>query len=492
MHLSSRRRVGLVAVIALLLALVVPSAVTSSGAFGQPGRLLVSSKSVRPAYVAAVTDPEIVSMMADEKITFAEAQRRLNWQDQAPALAAELQDRLGEAFGGVWINPSTGRVKVGIVGSEASVRDQAGATIRQLGLAGATDLVKVRHPFSQLEAANSWLGSRLAQFAAGARGPLGSELRPDLNVVELQLPNDTSLTAAERAVVGEARVRYGDALLPVRGSPSVQAASSESSGAQAQAADDCKFNSQHISICNPPLRAGIGIYYAPQGGHLCTGGFPAVSRTDGKYYLFTAGHCFAGGKTGSWITLFADGSTHVIGSAHNFIFDKRGDMGILNVNNPTGWNPQPAVYVTGTTFTPRDTLYSITGDSLSVWGQWICKTGAITGTTCGYVVALGFKGSVGGVEVDNLGVATFCSQEGDSGGPVFTSHKAYGLVSATPNAAIGCQTYYQGIRAAENAMNVNVTWPLCGMVSQASIVTGLSEIEHGFSYGGRGWRVPDC
>ena len=413
--------------------------------------------------------------MADQKITLAEAQRRLNWQRQAPALAAELQDRLGKTFGGVWIDPATGRVKVGIVGSENSLRGRVGGAISQLGLAGAADVVKVRHPISQLEAADSWLGNRLAQASAGAAGPLGSVLRTDLNAVELQLPSDAALTAAERGLVGEARSRYGDALrlvsdsrLAVRESSRAHATVSDfsralrlvsdSSPAQAQATD-CKFNSQHISICNPPLRAGIGIYYAPQGGHLCTGGFVARSRTDGKYYLFTAGHCLAGGKTGSWITLFADGSTHVIGSAHNFIWDTRGDMGILTVDNPTGWQPRHAVYVTASPNTTQDTTYNISADSLSVMGQRICMSGAKTGTSCGTVIGLGETQAYGGVTVTYLGEANYCSQDGDSGAPVFASHTAYGLEVAGFGVPLAvCDSFYQGIRASENAMNVNVTW----------------------------------
>ena len=189
----------------------------------------------------------------------------------------------------------------------------------------------------------------------------------------------------------------------------------------------------------------------------------ARSRTDGKYYLFTAGHCVRDvqldGGTGSWSAFFPDGTTHVIGSAHNFIYDTRGDMAILNINNPVGWSPLPEVLVTASpTNTIDDISYSISGDSLSVIGQRICMSGAKTGTSCGTVTKLGVTRTYNdGVTVTYLGEANYCAQKGDSGGPVFASNTAYGLESAG-NPFNACDNFYQGIRASENAMNVNVTW----------------------------------
>ena len=408
-----------------------------------------------------MADPEIVSLMADRKITKAEAQLRLTWQRQALLLAAELRDRLGGTFGGVWIDPVTGRVKVGIVGivgAEYGPGGPVARTISQLGLAGAADVFKVRYPVSQLEAADSWLGNRSVRVNASARWPLGSALRTDLNAVELQLPSNAVLTAAERAFISEARARYGDALRLVNYSSRVHAT-------------DCIHTLTTLpgvsydtwaSWCNPPLRAAITIFSStPKGVVYCTGGFVARSRTDGKFYLFTAGHCVRRvqqlGGTGSWSTEFTDGSVHVIGSMHNFRWDSSGDMAILNVNNPRGWSPQSEVYVTAGPNTTLDTTYRISADNWSMIGQRICMGGGISGSTCGTVTALGLTETYGGVTVQNLGEANYCAHNGDSGGPVFASHTAYGLDVAGSNSN-SCDNFYQGIRAAENAMNVNVTW----------------------------------
>jgi hypothetical protein len=457
--LSSRRRVGLAAIGTLLLALAAPSAMGSSGALERPSNVAVSPKLASSAREAsAAADPEVVSLMADRKITLTEAQRRLNWQRQAPALEADLRDRLGETFGGVWIDPTSGRVKVGVVGSEDGLRGRVGGATSQLGLAEAADVVRVRHPISQLEAADSWLGNRLAQVNAGAPGPLGVALRTDLNAVELQLPSDAALTAAERGLVDETRSRYGDALRLV----------SDSSRAEAT---DCKPSSENWSFCDPPLRAGIGILYIHPADplSLCTGAFLARSRTDGKLYQFTAGHCVAYGSTGSWSTRFADGSTHVIGSVHNSLWGSGGDMAILNVDNPAGWvaGHDGWVYVTAGPDTTRDMTYDIAAEKLSVIGQRICMSGAVSGTTCGTVLALGqtetfaYPDIFHSVTVKNLGEANFCTQKGDSGGPVFASHTAYGLVSLNAiedplRPFEKCISYYQGIRGAADAMNVDL------------------------------------
>jgi secreted trypsin-like serine protease len=47
--------------------------------------------------------------------------------------------------------------------------------------------------------------------------------------------------------------------------------------------------------------------------------------------------------------------------------------------------------------------------------------------------------------------------KGDSGGPVYVKHVAYGLVSGgLLSGNCGNTMYYQGVKGAANAMNVNV------------------------------------
>lgn len=71
--------------------------------------------------------------------------------------------------------------------------------------------------------------------------------------------------------------------------------------------------------------------------------------------------------------------------------------------------------------------------------------------------------TVGNVMMKNLGEASFCSVAGDSGAPVFASHQAFGLENAVTADSKGnpihpCQSFYQGILGAAQAMNVNIVF----------------------------------
>ncbi|MGK3991603.1 hypothetical protein WME99_51630 [Sorangium sp. So ce136] len=52
-----------------------------------------------------------------------------------------------------------------------------------------------------------------------------------------------------------------------------------------------------------------------------------------------------------------------------------------------------------------------------------------------------------------LGRGSFCGMGGDSGSPMYASHVAHGLQVAGYSE---CDSLYQGIRAAESVLNVNV------------------------------------
>jgi hypothetical protein len=167
----------------------------------------------------------------------------------------------------------------------------------------------------------------------------------------------------------------------------------------------------------------------------------------------------AGGYTDEWSADFANGQRHVIGKVHNFRFDASGDMAILRIHNPTGWNPQPWVYVTASPETTADPDYLIINDGMSatLLNQRVCKTGAFGGTSCGKVKELGKAITYGGVTVKGLARASYCRTGGDSGGPVFVGHVVYGIhVAGNLAPDGGCMSYYQGLHGIEKAMNVNV------------------------------------
>ena len=342
--------------------------------------------------------------------------------------------KLGSAFGGVWIGAADDRVKLGVVGGQVG-------TVRQMvdavGLSGAVDQVVMRYQMAELEAANDWLGDRIAEVNVGTPWTLTAGLRPDINAIELQTPRSGPLTAAQQALVDTARARLG-AMLRVgdyAGQPTPSA---------------CVY-----PYCDPPLRAGIRILNTVTGGG-CTGGFIARSRSDGILYQFTAGHCAYFAGTNDWLTYFPDGTGvgHIIGPIHNWVFSGSGDMAIMRVNRPIEWAPRAWVYVTDGPDTARDTTYNIADDKGSTLGQRICITGGFYGRSdCGTVTRINVTATYGGVTVHHLGEGSYCGTTGDSGAPIYASHIAYGLNVAL---ASECHNFYQSIPLAEDALNVNV------------------------------------
>ncbi len=420
----TRFRLWVVAVAAVFGVAAATPAVASTSSFGPAA-----------APGDAGSDLAVRSLAADRGISLAEATRRITWQQRAPELAAQAQTTLGNRFGGVWIDAARGdRLKVGVTGAnDAGASAEVHAAALAAGVPDAVDGVPVRHSQAELAAAVGWLATELQRVNAAASWPLAAGLRTDQNAVELRLPANNALTSAQRLLVAAARQRYGDALLvgsyPQRPQPRA-----------------CAY-----PYCDPPLRAGIRIANSGAG---CTGAFIARSRSDGVLYQFTAGHCARFGGTDTWYTHFTDGSTHAIGPVHNYRFSSGGDMAILRISNPSGWNPQAWVYVTSGPDTTLDTDYHITSDSGSTVGQRICTSGAFFGRSdCGTVTRLGVTATYGGVTVTGLGEASFCGTGGDSGAPVYASHTAYGLQTAGFSE---CDSLYQGIHAAEDAMNVDV------------------------------------
>jgi hypothetical protein len=323
-------------------------------------------------------------------------------------------------------------------------------------LAAATDLVQVRYSLTQLEQADAWVAAQLERLTPSASNPvhLSAGYQTDLNRVVIGMAGH-GLTPAERSLISRVKQRFGDLVQLVQ----------QPAGTAAATPLDCVASRDD---CSAPLRGGVEIFRVnAQNQRLpgqCTAGFIASSRTDGKLYVITAGHCAAEAGTGTWAARFPDGSVHVVGAVHRYDYGTGGDEAILNINNPSGWKlPQGWVYVKASPNTTLNDQYPITSAQYSTLGARVCETGATTGTVCGTVVALGRTVCVGPSVtscrwIANLGEAGFRAGQGDSGGSVYAAHQAFGLVSAgaTDNLHGGAVTYYQGINGALNAMNVNI------------------------------------
>jgi streptogrisin C len=449
----TRRRPTILVLVGLLLVMAFAGEAAAAGA-GQ------SSGAGRPPYLAAATDPAVTTLARDRGISIREAQQRMGWQEPAIELAGELDRALGDRYGDLWFDPHTGRVKVGIVGGDTAL---AARLIARRKLTAVTDLVPVRHSYAELKQAAAWLTAKTTKANPRARNGLVKGLTarrlPDKNTVELDLPRGQRLTTAQRATVSEARRRLGSKLTFGTWSGRMQ--------------DLACYWAFGEFQCDPPLRGGVMMYlrnasggYDPQ----CTVGFNAKSTVDGKWYVMTAGHCGPPGRT-FYVYQPRDRQFHVLGHMHNCVwggdarcvFSSDDDEGIITIDNVPGWEPKPWVFVHAwvglngdrTTENPGYPIYGTGGSSL---GMRVCVSGGVSGTSCGHVES--FTGVGGLAQVD------LCGEPGDSGAPIFSGQKAYGLLKGvnldeTGKRPPACQDrLYQGITEATQRLRVAVVLAL--------------------------------
>jgi hypothetical protein len=117
--------------------------------------------------------------------------------------------------------------------------------------------------------------------------------------------------------------------------------------------------------------------------------------------------------------------------------------------------------------TRLDPTYDIQRTRWNKVGYVVCRTGQYSGTTCGKVVALGKRSSYEHGNVGSLGyLRTFgCDPDdpadpngvilGDSGGPIYKRHAAFGVLSGRLNRN-HCMALFSGAKVAESEMNITI------------------------------------
>ncbi|HEX8629454.1 MAG TPA: S1 family peptidase [Catenuloplanes sp.] len=163
------------------------------------------------------------------------------------------------------------------------------------------------------------------------------------------------------------------------------------------------------------ISPGVGISSGDALGG-CTVGFTA---TDNSFnYIITAGHC----TTGFPHWTLPNGQD--VGPSLTSVYPGS-DYGLI-------WMNGPAVWPTGQINRRNGTTESIHGWATAVPGLSLCKSGKTTGLTCGSVLRTGVTINSAGVgAVDQMVETNMCMLRGDSGGPLFSNHIAYGLNSHT-------------------------------------------------------------
>jgi Trypsin len=188
------------------------------------------------------------------------------------------------------------------------------------------------------------------------------------------------------------------------------------------------------------VSGGTGMW----GGEIkCSAGFNVQRK--GKYYLLTAGHC--GREASTW---YQD-------AAHNLYLGK-----LHHASYP--WNDYALVIYPTVIRPPGGSVYLYNGRSQDITtamnpgvGQYVYRAGHTTGLHSGRVTGLGAVVNYGDGRVAGLIRTSVCAEPGDSGGPLFYRHWAFGLTSGgSGDCSSGGVTYFQPVVEALNAYGVSV------------------------------------
>ena len=381
-----------------------------------------------------------------------EAQRRLHLQDTASGIDDRIAEVLGPQFAGMWYDHEDGgRLKIGMTRAASRYAGDVLAIVNEYKLGSDVQLVDVNFTLSELELRRDALRETLADMQRAGHARTG--VNPKLNSIVItalaRLPADEEARIREISAMEGVVVRRWDVptllVTPLT----------------------C-----NITYCDRPLRGGRQVLAQWQGFYAftrCTGAFLGRHRVyTNDLLLFTAGHCIADANSHgamSWSARDESNAMLWIGPSYGGVLGGAPgiDAGTIYIN-PGSWfapiPPVPQVVIKGSSQTTYNPNYKIKADSLSTLGQILCFTGAATGTHCAQVSDLGDDlTSNAGWTLKNAGELDYCAtKEGDSGGPVIKSNKAYGIISVMNDSIGHCYTGYQGIRAAENILNVDVVF----------------------------------
>ncbi len=160
----------------------------------------------------------------------------------------------------------------------------------------------------------------------------------------------------------------------------------------------------------------------------------ANARSGSTYYLITAGHC-----TNSSLNWWTNSTKTIAIGVRTASSFPTNDYGLIRytglLSHPSAVNTYPG-------------LLQLYGTGSAYVGQAVCRSGATTGVRCGVVTALNATVNYpGGGTVYGLIRTNVCAENGDSGGPLYTSGGIIlGILSGgTGNCTTGGTTYYQPI-----------------------------------------------
>ncbi|MDX6610003.1 MAG: streptogrisin, partial [Solirubrobacterales bacterium] len=407
---------------------------TALGRFFGLVTVLAVAAIAAPLASADIHPFEVNEYRKDFDVPVAQAEEALETQEAGTEadIVGALADRLGSSYAGVWFDNQTGEFVIPI--AAGSGRDVARSELTKADLQGDFRIAAVRSSWAELEVAQRRLDTALSTLVDG--GLVQTSLDPRTNSVVIAEAEGIDSTAKadllQQATAQEVKVEIrGRGLDRFQMTP---AACSDLS----------------IASCDAPMRGGVPIQENGPGpeegitGASCTAGFKALGVGNGNRYVITAGHCAKEPDRQYMAAFDSLGHEHYLGYTEQAYWGNGHDVAKINATGVAYWDiPSWPNWVVEWSRNaggfPLDPAHKITSEASSFLGQYVCHSGATTGTSCGYVRALNVPVSYEPsplqepgrtITVNHMTEAYgVCIEGGDSGGPVFAGNTALGITS---------------------------------------------------------------
>jgi hypothetical protein len=366
-------------------------------------------------------------------------------------LGGRVEAALGDAFGGVWFEPSTAQMHVGVV-SPAGAR-LAEAAAAEVGLSELVTEIPVESTWAALDAVQEQWDRSLTDLLE--RGEVVTALVPYRNEVSIEL--GSAVSSARRAALERRAAAEG---------VDVSIVVAPHSDLSAEALAQCAGFKQEEAICEPTIVGGMtidGPWVKPTGAeeeegefeieaepgqeeteeeaqktvrNRCSAGVTAITEKPAnmdeatKIYLLTSGHCInekedGGGVGGKWTAYNKGGipkGAKEIGPAVSFL-DAETDIGAIEVTT-NYWAKAKVVNPVTPGVARLDAAESnplpVIDKRKPMVTAKTCISGQYTGRKCGgEVIKTNQTMQAGTVTVKGLVEvkASFGIEHGDSGAP---------------------------------------------------------------------------
>jgi hypothetical protein len=357
------------------------------------------------AYAQAPTEPSIAAQRGQVELEIART-----------GITSSLEAALGDDFGGIWMDPSTAQLHVGV--PSVASRRSAEAAASRAGVAGIVTETPVRSTWAELKSAQRQWAERMADLFD--RAEVVTSLRARYNALEVEL--GSAVPGSRRAAL-ERTAALDDVNVLIR--------TGESSHFRVEEQARCATFVPDKAMCNPTMVAGVTIVHETETTTPCTAG-PTVMPTSAanaalatERRILTAGHCIDPNGTKKWFAYEkTSGKLEFVGLAGSFVNNHVADIGLIQIDPMSKWrqagftpvNPTIAQWSTKAENEPIPVI----GEREPFEGAETCISGQSSGKLCGKVVATGKTFA----DISNMAEVNVTTKQGDSGAPWYAKEYA--------------------------------------------------------------------